>query len=36
MLKVAVEDNGVGIKKEDHSKLFQLFGFLKDKGNLNE
>ena len=27
-LEISVEDTGVGIHPEDHSKLFQLFGFL--------
>jgi len=28
MIEVTVKDNGVGIKKEDMGKLFNLFGFL--------
>jgi two-component system sensor histidine kinase/response regulator len=27
-LKIAVEDNGIGIKQEDQNKLFKLFGFI--------
>ena len=28
MIEIIVKDTGVGIKKEDLSKLFKLFGFL--------
>jgi len=28
MLEISVRDQGIGIKKEDKKKLFQLFGFL--------
>jgi len=28
-------DTGIGIKKEDHEKLFKLFGFVKDTKNMN-
>jgi signal transduction histidine kinase len=28
MIEIIVKDSGVGIKKEDQSKLFKLFGFL--------
>ena len=34
-LEVQVEDTGVGIKKEDQSKLFKLFGFLESSKELN-
>lgn len=36
MLKVAVKDNGVGIKEEHQAKIFQMFSTFKDqKKNLN-
>ena len=28
-------DTGIGIKKEDHEKLFKLFGFVQDTKNMN-
>jgi len=28
MIEIIVRDTGIGIKKEDLSKLFKLFGFL--------
>ena len=28
-LRVKVVDNGIGVKKSDHSKLFKMFGKLK-------
>jgi len=28
MIEISVEDEGIGIKKEDQAKLFKLFGFL--------
>lgn len=31
MIKFSVEDTGIGIKEEDHSKLFKLFGILEQK-----
>ena len=34
-LKISVIDTGVGIAKEDHRKLFKLFGFVKDHNQLN-
>ena len=30
MLVIEVQDSGLGIKDEDHAKLFKLFGFLHD------
>ena len=30
-----MEDNGIGIKDEDKSKLFKLFGFLESSKELN-
>jgi signal transduction histidine kinase len=35
MIEIKVEDSGIGIKKEDHDKLFKLFGFLDDSKELN-
>lgn len=34
-LEIQVIDNGIGIKKENQEKLFQLFGFLEDTKELN-
>jgi len=34
-LEIQVIDNGIGIKKENQGKLFQLFGFLEDTKELN-
>ena len=34
-VKISVEDTGVGIKKKDQDKLFQLFGFVKDADGIN-
>ena len=31
MLTIYIEDSGVGIKKKDKSKLFKLFGSIKDE-----
>ena len=28
MIEISVEDEGIGITKEDQAKLFKLFGFL--------
>ena len=30
-LQVSVQDNGVGIKKKNHEKMFKLFGSQKDE-----
>ena len=35
MLKVEVIDSGIGISKEDHSKLFKMFGFINDRKQKN-
>ena len=31
-----VEDTGMGIKEEDHSKLFKLFGFVQNSEQYNK
>ncbi len=35
-LKFVVEDTGIGIKNEDISKLFNLFGKLSDSKEINK
>jgi len=35
MLEIQVIDTGIGIKREDMSKLFKLFGFLDTSKELN-
>ena len=35
MIEFIVKDTGVGIKKEDQSKLFKLFGFLDTTKEIN-
>ena len=35
MLKVEVIDSGIGISKDDHSKLFKMFGFINDRKQKN-
>jgi len=35
MLQITVSDTGMGIKEEDRSKLFKLFGFLDATKELN-
>ena len=35
MVEISVEDEGIGIKKEDQAKLFKLFGFLDRTQELN-
>ena len=34
-LRISVEDTGKGIKKEDQTKLFKLFGYVEDASGLN-
>jgi signal transduction histidine kinase len=35
-LRISVIDNGIGIREEDHSNIFKMFGSIKDKqSNLN-
>lgn len=29
-IRISVEDTGIGIRKEDHDKVFKLFGFIRD------
>ena len=35
MLKVSVQDTGIGIKKEDRAKLFKMFGKLEESAKMN-
>jgi signal transduction histidine kinase len=35
ILEVTVTDNGAGIKEADMSKLFQLYGFIKETREIN-
>ena len=35
MIQISVQDTGTGIKNEDKSKLFKLFGFLENTKDLN-
>jgi signal transduction histidine kinase len=34
-LVFAIEDSGIGIKEEDHEKLFKIFGKLDQSENIN-
>ena len=34
-LKVQVIDTGIGIQRQDHNKLFKLFGFVQDDKQMN-
>ena len=34
--KISVKDTGIGIKKDDISKLYRLFGMLEDEGKMNK
>jgi signal transduction histidine kinase len=35
MIMISVSDQGIGIKPEDYTKLFKLFGFLESSKELN-
>jgi K+-sensing histidine kinase KdpD len=35
MLEIKIIDSGIGIKSDDHSKLFKLFGFINDRKQKN-
>lgn len=35
LLEVTIEDTGIGIKKDQHYKLFKLFGYLDNSEKLN-
>jgi signal transduction histidine kinase len=35
MIEISVTDSGIGIKKEDQSKLFKLFGYLDSSKAMN-
>lgn len=35
MLEITVTDSGIGISKEDQTKLFKLFGFLDSSKGIN-
>ena len=35
LLEVSVIDNGIGIKADQHHKLFKLFGYLENSEKLN-
>lgn len=35
MLVIGIVDTGLGIKEEDKTKLFKLFGFVQDANNIN-
>ena len=35
-MRVKVVDNGIGVKKSDHSKLFKMFGKLKRTSKQND
>ena len=34
-MKISVTDTGIGIPKQDHGKLFKLFGFVSDSKDMN-
>jgi len=35
VLEIQVEDNGIGIRKEDLNKMFKLFGYLESTQDIN-
>jgi len=35
VIEIKVEDNGIGIKREDQKKLFKMFGFLDSTKEIN-
>lgn len=35
MVRITVEDTGIGIKEKDQAKLFKSFSMLEDSSNLN-
>lgn len=35
LIEISIHDTGIGISKQDQSKLFKLFGFIESSGHLN-
>ena len=35
LIEISVEDTGIGISKQNQSKLFKLFGFIQDSSQMN-